>query len=181
MKLPSNFELDRYGLHVRLVREDDAEFILSLRTNPKLSKYLHETDASVPKQREWIRQYKKRESAGEDYYLIFFYQNQPIGVIRIYHIDEIKKSAMAGSWVCSPNIPMHIPIYVLIICREIMFDNLHLEKDCFEVRKDNKQVQRLHLMMGAKIISVDEEKCYYELTREDFLREKESIIGILGC
>lgn len=30
--LPSNFELDRYGLHVRLVREEDAECIL-LRGN----------------------------------------------------------------------------------------------------------------------------------------------------
>ena len=27
-KLPQNFELDRYGLHVRLVREEDAEFVL---------------------------------------------------------------------------------------------------------------------------------------------------------
>ena len=25
IKLPSNFELDRYGLHVRLVREEDAK------------------------------------------------------------------------------------------------------------------------------------------------------------
>lgn len=24
-KLPENFELDRYGLHVRLVREEDAK------------------------------------------------------------------------------------------------------------------------------------------------------------
>ena len=25
MKIPSNFELDRYGLHVRLVREEEKE------------------------------------------------------------------------------------------------------------------------------------------------------------
>jgi hypothetical protein len=42
--LPSNFELDRYGLHVRLVREEDAEFILSLRTDPKLSRFIHPTE-----------------------------------------------------------------------------------------------------------------------------------------
>ena len=26
-KLPENFELDRYGLHVRLVREEDAKYL----------------------------------------------------------------------------------------------------------------------------------------------------------
>jgi hypothetical protein len=37
-KLPNNFTLDRYGLHTLLVNEDDAEFIVNLRTDPRLSK-----------------------------------------------------------------------------------------------------------------------------------------------
>lgn len=28
IKLPENFELDRYGLHVRLVREKDVQLII---------------------------------------------------------------------------------------------------------------------------------------------------------
>jgi hypothetical protein len=31
-KLPLNFELDCYGLHARLIKEEDAEFIVKLRT-----------------------------------------------------------------------------------------------------------------------------------------------------
>lgn len=64
IKLPNNFELDRYGLHVRLVGEEDAEFIVHLRTDEKLSRYINKTNVGVDKQKEWIKQYKKRERYG---------------------------------------------------------------------------------------------------------------------
>ena len=60
-KLSSNFELDRYGLHVRLVREEDAAFILSLRTDSKLSRFIHPTENDEVKQRANIRGYKERQ------------------------------------------------------------------------------------------------------------------------
>ena len=34
--LPEDFTLDRYGLHVRFVNEDDAEFILGLQCPKRL-------------------------------------------------------------------------------------------------------------------------------------------------
>ena len=69
--LPSNFELDRYGLHVRLVREEDAEYIVQLRTNPTKNRYIHSTLNDVKAQKEWIRLYKQREAEGKEYYFIF--------------------------------------------------------------------------------------------------------------
>ena len=61
MSCEKDFPMKRYGISVRLVEEDDAEFILKLRTNRKLSRYLHKTDADIEKQIQWIRNYKKRE------------------------------------------------------------------------------------------------------------------------
>ena len=69
-KLPSNFELDRYGLHVRLVREEDAEFIVRLRTNEHNSRYIHDTVADVEQQKVWLRTYKQRELEGKEYYVL---------------------------------------------------------------------------------------------------------------
>jgi hypothetical protein len=69
IKLPSDFSLERYGVSVRLANEDDSEFILSLRTNEKLSRFIHSTDNDLEKQREWMRNYKIREANGEDYSL----------------------------------------------------------------------------------------------------------------
>lgn len=65
-----NFELERYGVKVRLVTEQDVSFILSLRTDKRLSRYLHKTDNDLVKQLEWMKAYKERERKGEDYYFI---------------------------------------------------------------------------------------------------------------
>lgn len=180
IKLPENFELDRYGLHVRLVREEDAEFIVKLRTNERNARFIHVTNSNIAIQQEWIRDYKKRENKGEDYYFIFYYENKSVGVIRIYDIDYTEKKATAGSWVCEPDLPLQIPICILIICREIMFDLLGMEKDCFDVRKGNKQVQRTHKMMGAEIVAEDDLNYYFELPKSIFREKKNDIINLLN-
>lgn len=180
-KLPANFEIDRYGLHGRLVREEDAEFILSLRTNPALSKYLHAVDNDLVKQKQWIRAYKEREDRGEDYYFIFYYESKPIGLIRIYDIDSTKKTATAGSWCCAPDLPIQIPVMVLVICREIMFETLGVEKDLFDVRIGNKKVLRVHEMMGAEITSRDELNYYLSLSKGAFEEKKQEIVEMLNC
>ena len=43
MILDSDFSLDRYGLHVRLVNEEDAAYIVSLRSDLRLGRFLNET------------------------------------------------------------------------------------------------------------------------------------------
>ena len=60
-KLDENFSLERYGLKVRLVNENDADFILSLRTDPNRTKYMITLDDEIESQRRWIQEYKKRE------------------------------------------------------------------------------------------------------------------------
>lgn len=175
--LPSNFELDRYGLHVRLVREEDAEFILRLRTDEKLARYLHATDDNVEKQVEWIKQYKIREAAGEDYYFIYDKDGQNIGVNRIYDINYDQEQVTAGSWICKAE--GMISIYTIIILRDIMFDIMGAKCDCFDVRKGNKKVQRLHEMCGAQKVSEDEQNYYYCLTSEDYEQNKEQILKLL--
>ncbi|WP_431199786.1 hypothetical protein ACRQ5D_13170 [Mucilaginibacter sp. P25] len=49
-----------------MVEESDAEFILSLRTDPVHARYLTHTDNNLQKQIEWIRAYKKREKNGRN-------------------------------------------------------------------------------------------------------------------
>ena len=85
----TEFPQNRYGIHVRLVDEGDAEFIVMLRTDSRLGKYISSTDNDVDKQKNWIKAYKSREIAGLEYYFIF---EKPLGnrlgVSRIYNIAE---------------------------------------------------------------------------------------------
>ena len=176
-KLPENFELDRYGLHVRLVREEDAEFIVNLRTDEKLARYLHATDGSVDKQVEWIKQYKIREAAGEDYYFIYDKDGQTIGVNRIYDIKYDQEQVTAGSWICKAD--GMLSIYTIMILRDIIFDLMGAKYDYFDVRKGNKKVQRLHEMCGANKVSSDELNYYYCLTKEAYKQNKEQILKLI--
>ena len=75
--LPKDFTIERYGLTARLVNESDTEYILSLRTDKKLSKYIHETEDSTTKQLDWFRKYKLREYENRDYYFIYEKDGKP--------------------------------------------------------------------------------------------------------
>ena len=48
--LPSTFEYHKYGVDARFVTECDASFILELRNNPRLARYIHSTDDDIVKQ-----------------------------------------------------------------------------------------------------------------------------------
>ena len=50
--LNTDFTLDKYGLSVRLVKEEDAEFIVKLRTNENLNSISREFN---PKERNLSR------------------------------------------------------------------------------------------------------------------------------
>lgn len=139
-KLPVNFELDRYGLHVRLVREEDAEFIVKLRTDPQLSRYLMHTDNDVNKQMAWIREYKKREAEAKDYYFIFYKESCPIVLCRLYNIDWTHLTYTSGSWISVPGTDYESVMTCSIIMEEIAQGIMGLLVDIYDVRKGNTQV-----------------------------------------
>ena len=71
MILPSDFVLHKYGLDVRFVDRQDAEFILQLRTDPIKRMYIGKTDDTLDSQLKWIDDYKLRQAQGTDYYFLY--------------------------------------------------------------------------------------------------------------
>ncbi len=177
-KLPQDFQLKRYGVDVRLVEEKDAEFILSLRTDEKLARFLHKTDNDINKQIEWIKAYKEREKQGIDYYFIYFYQDIPYALNRIYDITE--QQCTGGSWISKPGTNVEQTMATMLIARDIMFEELEIKQDMFDVRKGNKQVQKIHKMMGAKQVGETELDYLYSMNEEDYYKGKENIIRLLN-
>jgi RimJ/RimL family protein N-acetyltransferase len=176
--LDKNFTFERYGLYVRFVEESDAEFIVKLRTDPQLNQFLHITDNSIEKQKEWIREYKKRESEGTDYYFIFeSSENEKWGVGRLYNIyDDI---FTFGSWVFSSDAPMGISILGDIIVREIGFDTLGLNTCFFDVRKGNENVLKYHVTYIPIQINEDNLNFYFKIDKATFDKGKEKYLNIL--
>ena len=168
--LPSNFELDRYGLHVRLVREEDAEFIVRLRTDSKLGLYIHSTSSDVSKQVEWIKEYKIREAKGLEYYFIFQKNGENIGLARLYNIEEEKFTS--GSWLSCSN-EVGVGVLCDIISREIAFELYPESLNYFDVRKGNKNVIRYAQSYHPILYKEDTENLYFYNNKQNFEKYKQ--------
>ncbi|GHT39675.1 hypothetical protein AGMMS49965_06350 [Bacteroidia bacterium] len=169
--LDENFKLERYGLYVRFVEESDAEFILKLRTNPDLNRYIHQTPPDVEVQRQWIHNYKERQRAGKDFYFIFEEpQSVRLGVCRIYDITE--ENFTIGSWIFSPQAPIGSAILADIITREIAFELFPDKEHLFDVKRANTNVNRYHETFKSTLLFQDELTNYYTCSKENFEKYK---------
>lgn len=177
-KLPGSFQLNSLGLSVRLVNEDDADFILSLRTNAHLARFIHQTDENKDIQIEWIRQYKKREQEGREYYFIYSHNNHPVGLNRIYNIFEYYGTI--GSWICSPENDTEISLATYILMFDLMFNHIKLDITIFDVRKENKHVWKLHKMLGAMIVGESDIDYYFTLNKATYYKNRENIVKIFN-
>ena len=175
-KIPSDFTYTKYGVSVRLVREEDASFILSLRTNEKLSRFLHKTDNDLKKQIAWIRDYKEREKEGKDYYFIYFSKGKPFGVNRFYNISE--HSSTSGSWICSKDSTVEESLATNFISSEIS-EMFGIPSGPYNVSKGNNQVLKFHLSMGAKILSENDEEYLLIGDKEKYNKAKQRYVRLL--
>lgn len=78
---------------LKLVTIKDVKFILKLRQNESLNKYISPTSIKLDEQKIWIKNYLKRQDEKKEFYFII--QNKKgksCGTVRIYEIDEIKGS-----------------------------------------------------------------------------------------
>ena len=64
-----NFNLKAGTTYLRLVGEEDAEFICSLRNDEKLNTYISKSTADINAQKKWIRNYKNKELNNKETYI----------------------------------------------------------------------------------------------------------------
>lgn len=86
----------RYRL--RPVTVEDAAFIVALRTDPLLNRFVHEISGRVEDQATWIESYFKRRG---DYYFIVedARSGEPHGAIGLYEVADDASEALFGRWI----------------------------------------------------------------------------------
>ncbi len=165
-KLPRDFTMDKYGLHVRFVEEGDAAFICEIRSNPKAVKFLHSGADDIERQVQWIREYKKRESEGKDFYFVFETpQGEKLGVVRMYSINE--NSFTTGSWAFKLNAPKGASILADIICKEFGFE-LYPDSVClWDANEDNTTVLNYGKSYNPQLLRREGKQMFFSCTKED--------------
>lgn len=152
---------------LRLVKEEDSSFILKLRQNKELNKYISSTDITVEQQKEWIKKYKIREENREEYYFVILNKkiNQPCGTVRIYNIDKINRIATWGSFILDFTRPDGASKEVIDISLNFAFKELNLKRIKLEVRKENKKAIHIYEKNGFIREKEDSINYYYRKER----------------
>lgn len=173
--LPPDLKEERYGLRYRFVTEEDSEFIVKMRTDPKLGKYIHITENSIEKQIQYIREYKKREDAGLDYYFMFeLNDGTRLGTSRIYDITE--SSFVTGSWLFIAEAPYGASFIGDIVSHEIAYELFPNSKHLFDIKKENHNVLKYAKLFNPQVIRETEDTYYFQNTKDNFEAGKKKLL-----
>ena len=157
---------------------DAAAFILELRTDAALSKYLSSTNVDLKSQQEWILSYKQREAEGtEAYFIALDATGERVGLNRLYNFDA--NSFEAGSWLYKRNLDMSVPILGDLAARDYGFETLNFSFCRFEVRKENKSVINYHLGFKPEKIGEDDLNFYFKIDYTAYKIRRDKLLKIL--
>lgn len=150
------------NLYLRDIIEDDAEFILDLRTDPIKSKYLHATSDRLEDQVSWIRKYTSKTD--QAYFVVCDKSDKRLGCIRMY--DPIGNSYCWGSWLMvdglGPLAAVESSLLVYAYGKHLGFKEARID-----VRQANRDVWKFHeKFASAKLIKQDDNDRHY-IVEED--------------
>lgn len=155
-------------VNLRSVREDDAEFILNIRNNPEISKYLPPLNVTVEQQRAWIT---KQRADEDSYYFIIEdrMSKSSIGTIGVYNIDG--NHSESGRFCSIGNSIQNSE--AALLNGEFVFDYLKLDYLDVWVYKGNKAVLAFNkgfgcVWEGEKEDENGEPFLYGKTTKENF-------------
>jgi Acetyltransferases, including N-acetylases of ribosomal proteins len=169
-------------IYLESVSENDAQFILDIRSNPQNSKFIHKTDPSISKQRLWIRQQIDRKN--DYYFIINTHAGNKIGTTSLYNIDDVKKEAEFGRWICNGSALHSLESAILIY--DFAFYNLNLDKVYTMTVSQNKQVVSFHRRFGSQpvgeIRATDEDFIFYkqQIDKQLYERLRKTNIQLIG-
>ena len=162
-------------VNLREVRMDDATFILSLRCDPKKSRFLHKTENNLAKQIAYLEHYFTLDN--EWYFIIENKNHEPLGTHRIYNIQGTQYTP--GSWLMKDGALPQEALESVLLLRKLAFEMLGFQKSCFCVCKENKKIVRYHKILGGVIVSEDETDYFFELTSEAYRKNKRDFQAML--
>ena len=137
-----DYKIKGKNVVLRSVEESDSEFILWIRNNPRICKYLPPLNITVEQQQQWIS--KQRADKESYYFLLETPEGEPIGTLSIYDIEgdhgECGRSCCIGEPSAS--------VEASVLFTDFIFKSLELSYTTNWVYEDNKAVIALNKSFG---------------------------------
>lgn len=136
------------GKYIRLksIKEEDAEFTLSIRQDAEIIKYLPRLNHNIEQQREWIK--KQQQRPDEYFFVAFDREDNPIGTYGLYDI-KTKDSAESGRMAMKGNVFQNFETQLLAY--KFAFEKLGLSYIYGFIYASNIRNQRFNISFGADI------------------------------
>ena len=161
---------------LREVCEEDADFILNLRLDPKkASCFVRPIENNLQKQVDYIRRYKSLKD--EWYFLIENKKGEKLGVISIYDLKP--DSFGSGRWLMSDNASPQEVIEGELLMKNYGFNVLGYPQMHFDVLKGNRKVLNFHRLWNSTPVYENEQEIFFILTKENFEKNRIKIEGML--
>lgn len=170
-------------VNLREAEIEDSEFILSLRTDPKKSRFINKTDSDLQKQIEYMKRYKT--FSDEWYFIVENKKGVSIGTQRIYlypklaecwinQEDPSKGFYGPGSWLLKDGTSPMESIESDYLVKKFFFETLNFSVHPMMIHESNKTVLSFHQKWGAKIFGYDDASNHHllNLTKDDFEQNK---------
>jgi RimJ/RimL family protein N-acetyltransferase len=138
--------VEGFGYRLRPVEMEDAVFVLSLRTDPELARFLNPTSPDIEDQKRWTAAYFERP--GDYYWVIESKSGEPEGTIAIYDVDTASGTAEWGWWIVKHHSMAATESALLIYTAG--FERLHMKSLYCRTVADNERVVSFHASCGLE-------------------------------
>jgi RimJ/RimL family protein N-acetyltransferase len=137
--------IEGFAYRLRPVCDKDAEFIILLRSDPELSRFLHWTSRSLDSQLDWLARYYMRPG---DWYFVLERRSDSSteGLISLYDFDAEQFSAEWGRWILRKGSIAAVESAWLIY--RCAFEQLGLREVYCRTVADNESVISFHDSCG---------------------------------
>ena len=144
----------------------DAPYIVKLRNNKTLNKFIHNKTITLLSQKNYIKKYFDQNiSKRTSYYFIIInkHKKEKCGSVRL--IFKEKNIFSWGSWILDHNKAFTAALDTLLFVYNF-YTKKNFSNCYFDVRKNNTRTISIHLKSGAKIIRETDEDYFFEMSKE---------------
>ncbi len=153
----------------------DTSYILKLRTNKILSKYINPTSSNKNTQILWMKKYFIRRKKKKEFYFIFQKKKfKNFGIGRIIHLK--KDIFHFGGWVLNTKSSPSLALESCLSIYEYAFNNLKYKKTILWINLHNKKVINFHKNLGAKPFKKTKTELFLNFNKDDYKKVKKKFI-----
>ena len=162
------------NIYLKEVNIKDVNFILKLRTDKVLSKYLNYTENNKKKQLQWLKEYFRRRKKKDEFYFIFQTKDRltfkNLGFARIIKINN--NTFHFGGWILKKNTKSWIALECCLSIYEYAFNYLNYKKCHLWINLKNLNVIKFHKSLGAKFLKKDDKQIFLNFILKDYKKLK---------